>query len=105
MGPFTKRTSAPVLVVGNKLDPATPYEGAVALDRVLSRARLLTVDYAGHTSLGQSACVTRTVDAYLINGSLPPPDTVCQSDRQPFERPSAQERETLRDLRRVLLGQ
>jgi pimeloyl-ACP methyl ester carboxylesterase len=105
MGPFTKRTSAPVLVVGNKLDPATPYEGAVALDRVLSRARLLTVNYAGHTSLGQSACVTRTVDAYLINGSLPPPDTVCQSDRQPFERPSAQERETLRDLRRVLLGQ
>ena len=79
-------------------------EGAVIVQRKLPRSRLLTVNYAGHTSLGQSACVTRTVDAYLINGSLPPPGTVCQSDRQPFERPSAQERETLRDLRRVLIG-
>jgi pimeloyl-ACP methyl ester carboxylesterase len=104
LGPFDKRTSAPVLVVGNKLDPATPYQGAVALDRVLLRSRLLTVDYAGHTSLGQSQCVTRKVDAYLINGSLPPRGTVCQSDRQPFQRASAQEREMVRNLRRVLVG-
>jgi pimeloyl-ACP methyl ester carboxylesterase len=104
LGPFDRRTSAPVLVVGNKLDPATPYEGAVALNRVLSRSRLLTVDYAGHTSLGQSRCVTRKVDAYLINGSLPPRGTVCKSDRQPFERLSAQHREAVRDLGRVLSG-
>jgi pimeloyl-ACP methyl ester carboxylesterase len=104
LGPFDKRTSAPVLVVGNRLDPATPYEGALALDRVLSRSRLLTVDYAGHTSLGQSVCVTRKVDAYLINGSLPPRGTVCESDRQPFERASAQDRQTVRELGRVLLG-
>jgi pimeloyl-ACP methyl ester carboxylesterase len=104
MGPFDKRTSAPVLVVGNKLDPSTPYRGAVALDRLLPRSRLLTVDYAGHTSLGQSRCVTRVVDTYLINGSLPSPGTVCQSDRQPFERLSAQDRETVQDLSRVLIG-
>jgi pimeloyl-ACP methyl ester carboxylesterase len=104
MGPFDARTSAPVLIVGNRLDPATPYAGAVALDRLLPRSRLLTVDYAGHTSLGQSRCVSRTVDAYLINGTLPPPDTVCQSDRQPFERLSAKDRGVVRDLGRVLLG-
>jgi pimeloyl-ACP methyl ester carboxylesterase len=105
LGPFDKRTSAPVLVVGNRLDPSTPYEGAVALDRVLPRSRLLTVEYAGHTSLGQSRCVTRTVDAYLIHGSLPPQGTVCQSDRQPFEPTSARERQVVRDLGRVLMRQ
>lgn len=104
MGPFDKRPSAPVLVVGNKLDPATPYEGAVALDRLLPRSRLLTVDYAGHTSLGQSQCVTRAVDAYLINKSLPPAGTVCRSDRQPFERVPPQSQQTLRALGRVLIG-
>jgi pimeloyl-ACP methyl ester carboxylesterase len=104
LGPFDKRTSAPVLVVGNKLDPATPYEGAVALDRLLPRSRLLTVDYAGHTSLGQSECVTRKVDAYLIRGRLPAEGTVCESDRRPFERPSAQDRQTVRILDRLLTG-
>jgi hypothetical protein len=44
------------------------------------------------------------VDTYLINGSLPSPGTVCQSDRQPFERLSAQDRQMVQDLSRVLIG-
>jgi pimeloyl-ACP methyl ester carboxylesterase len=101
-GPFTARTSAPVLVVGNRLDPATPYAGAVALNRLLPRSRLLTVDYAGHTSLGQSSCVTRHVDRYLIRGLLPPPGAVCESDRQPFEPRSPSAVHITEALRRVL---
>ena len=103
-GPFTARTSAPVLVVGNRLDPATPYRGARALDRLLPRSRLLTVDYAGHTSLGQSRCVTRAVTRYLLDQALPPEGAVCAADRAPFEPVPAAERRVTTALQRILLG-
>lgn len=102
LGPFANPTAAPVLIVGNKLDPATPYRGAVALSRLMPESRLLTVDYAGHTSLGQSTCVTRAVTRYLVDGTLPPEGKTCASDRQPFEpAPRSVERITQK-LQRVL---
>jgi hypothetical protein len=36
-GPFTARTANPVLVVGGRFDPATRYQGAVILSRLLPR--------------------------------------------------------------------
>jgi TAP-like protein len=34
-GPWNHRTANPVLVVGNRFDPATPYHGMVTVDRLL----------------------------------------------------------------------
>src|SRR5205085_6661556 len=45
LGPWTARTSAPVLVVGNYFDPATPYPGADTAAKLLPNSRLLS--YAG----------------------------------------------------------
>ena len=46
-------TSArPILLVGNKVDPATPYQDAVAMSHDLADARLVTVDGYGHSALG-----------------------------------------------------
>lgn len=84
LGPFTARTSAPVLIVGNRYDPATRYQGAQTLARLLPRSRLITLNGYGHTSLGQSACISRYQSAYLLTGALPAPGTVCQPDTQPF---------------------
>jgi hypothetical protein len=42
LGPFTRTTSAPVLVIGNRADPATTYHGALVVDDLLPRSRLLT---------------------------------------------------------------
>ena len=42
--PETAASSAPILVVGNLHDPATPYAGAVNLTKELGRASLLTVE-------------------------------------------------------------
>lgn len=50
-GPWDAVTANPVLVVENTYDPATRYEGAVVVDRLLPRSRLLTVHGWGHTSL------------------------------------------------------
>jgi pimeloyl-ACP methyl ester carboxylesterase len=83
-GPWNHRTSEPVLVVGNRYDPATPYRGAVAVDRLLPRSRLLTLDGWGHTSLFASACVDRYVNRYLLTSRVPAAGTVCRPDAVPF---------------------
>jgi pimeloyl-ACP methyl ester carboxylesterase len=88
-GPFTARTSTPVLVIGNRYDPATRYQGAVIASELLPGSRLLTLDGWGHTSLFESACVDRYRDRYLLTQALPPPDTVCQPDHVPFARASS----------------
>jgi pimeloyl-ACP methyl ester carboxylesterase len=88
-GPFTRRTSAPVLVVGNFWDPATNYQDAVTASRLLPNSRLLSSDSWGHTAYGTSECATRSVDAYLLKVALPPRGRVCKGDEQPFAGPSA----------------
>jgi len=73
----TATTSAPILVVGNTHDPATPYQGAVDLTKTLGNAELLTWDGQGHTSYLSTTCVDDYVNNYLISGELPPKNTVC----------------------------
>ena len=84
VGPWSTRTSAPVLVVGNFFDGVTDYAGAEASARLLRNSRLLTYAGWGHTAYGRSACVTDYVDAYLLDGSLPARGTVCPANPNPF---------------------
>lgn len=75
--PETAPRSKPILVVGNLHDPATPYAGAVNLAKTLGTGVLLSWDGEGHTSYGQSDCIDEKVDAYLINATVPAPNTTC----------------------------
>jgi pimeloyl-ACP methyl ester carboxylesterase len=95
LGPFTKRTANPVLVIGNRWDPATRYEDAVSTSKILARARLLTVAGWGHTSLFSSTCADNRASAYLLTGALPPPGTVCQPDTVPFSQAAARTSKTV----------
>ena len=84
-GPWNPRTAAPVLVVGNTHDVATPYANALKVASLLPRARLLTLDAVGHTSwFVHSTCVQTATAAYWIDGQLPAPGTVCTPDSPPF---------------------
>ncbi|GAA1845946.1 alpha/beta hydrolase [Microlunatus capsulatus] len=83
-GPFTARTAAPLLFVGNDYDPATNYAGAVSAAKRMPGARLLRSRSFGHTAYGTSRCATGAVDAYLLKGTLPKAGTVCVGDVQPF---------------------
>jgi pimeloyl-ACP methyl ester carboxylesterase len=87
-GPWTRRTANPVLIIGNRFDPATPYRGAVALARLLPRSRLLTLAGWGHTSEGKSSCIDAHTARYLLTTRTPQPGTVCQPDLVPFTHPS-----------------
>src|SRR5512144_611534 len=76
--PFTARTAHPVLVIGTRFDPATPYQGALTVSRLLPCARLLTLDGSGHVSLNAgSSCVSGHVSRYLLTTQLPSRGTVC----------------------------
>ena len=84
-----RTTANPVLVVGNLFDPATPYHGAVTVDRLLPRSRLLTLAGWGHTSLFASACIDAHVNRYLLTSRVPPrarcasPTWSCSPSRPP----------------------
>jgi pimeloyl-ACP methyl ester carboxylesterase len=84
VGPWSARTSAPVLVVGNFFDGVTAYTGAQASARLLPNSRLLSYAGWGHTAYPRSACVVAHVNAYLLNRTLPPLGTVCPANPNPF---------------------
>jgi pimeloyl-ACP methyl ester carboxylesterase len=91
MGPWTRRTVNPVLVVGNRFDPATRYQGAVTVANLLPRSRLLTLAGWGHTSLlAGSSCVNAWVSRYLLTTQVPPVGTICRPDVVPFAQPPSQ---------------
>lgn len=83
-GPWTARTSAPVLVVGNSFDPATDLAGAQATARLLPNSRLLTYAGWGHVAYFVSECARTYTAAYLVSGALPPRGTVCPANPNPF---------------------
>jgi pimeloyl-ACP methyl ester carboxylesterase len=85
LGPFDAFTENPVLVVGTRYDPATPYEGAVIVADLLSNSSLLTVEGWGHTSQLLSVCADDVVTDYLLTGKTPPPGTTCTQDFLPFD--------------------
>jgi pimeloyl-ACP methyl ester carboxylesterase len=84
-GPFDRRTSAPVLVIGNRWDPVTSYDSAVKVARMLPGSRLVSSDSWGHTALLTSVCVDNTVWGYLLHPlARIPKVTYCRGDVQPF---------------------
>jgi len=84
VGPWTRRTAAPVLIVGTRYDPATRYQGAQIARGLLPNSSLLTVNGWQHTSLFLSACADEAIAAYLIRVRTPRPGAVCSQDLVPF---------------------
>ncbi|MEV4006313.1 alpha/beta hydrolase [Actinomadura sp. NPDC049753] len=72
-------SAAPILVVGNTGDPATPYAWASALTEALGgRATLLTLKGEGHGSYDTGdPCVRGAVHAYLLDGTVPAAGATC----------------------------
>ncbi|WP_282701865.1 alpha/beta hydrolase [Streptomyces sp. CC219B] len=72
--------SAPILVVGNTGDPATPYEGARKMVRALGKGVGVELTYKGqgHGAYdSKNKCVQSAVNGYLLEGKVPAAGTVC----------------------------
>jgi pimeloyl-ACP methyl ester carboxylesterase len=80
-GPETIRaeTPHPILVVGTRGDPATPFAWAESLTAQLGNARLLAVEDTTHTSsLNGIPCVDDVLTAYLVDLRAPVSGTACR---------------------------
>jgi pimeloyl-ACP methyl ester carboxylesterase len=84
-GPWNATTRNPILVMGIRFDPNTPFRNARRVSSRLGNAVLLKQQGYGHgTYTDPSACVTRALGAYFVD--LRKPDRrVCASDREPFD--------------------
>ncbi|MFJ7202232.1 alpha/beta hydrolase [Streptomyces sp. NPDC098789] len=74
------RGAAPIVVIGNTGDPATPYEGARKMVERLGPGVGVELTYKGegHGAYNSgNACVQKAVDAYLLNGKVPAAKAVC----------------------------
>ncbi|MFH8383367.1 alpha/beta hydrolase [Kitasatospora sp. NPDC018058] len=72
--------AAPILVVGTTGDPATPVDGARTMARQLGPGVGVTVTLKGEGHGGYNTgnpCLKRTVDAYLLDGTVPADGTTC----------------------------
>ncbi|WP_328438661.1 alpha/beta fold hydrolase [Streptomyces sp. NBC_00457] len=72
--------AAPILVVGNTGDPATPYEGARKMAQALGQGVGVELTYKGqgHGAYdSKNKCVQSAVNGYLLDGKVPAAGTVC----------------------------
>ncbi|WP_189389862.1 alpha/beta hydrolase [Streptomyces sp. SDr-06] len=73
--------AAPIVVVGNTGDPATPYAGARNMVEKLGPGVGVELTYKGqgHGAYNSGdTCVQGAVNAYLLDGKVPSAGTVCQ---------------------------
>lgn len=71
--------SAPILVVGNTGDPATPFGGTGKMIEELGPGVGVELVWKGqgHGAYGSSRCVDDKVNGYLLDGRVPANGTVC----------------------------
>lgn len=69
---------APILIIGNTHDPATPFKMAQTLHKQLPNSRLISWDSWNHTAYGRgSSCVDELVNKYFLSGKLPTKNLEC----------------------------
>lgn len=69
----------PILMVNAYHDPETSYVWAEGLHAQIPSSVMLTRNGSGHTSYALGGATTAAIDAYLVNGTLPLPNTVLNS--------------------------
>lgn len=74
-----------VLLLAAERDAATPYKGALELQRRLGGSALVTERGAGTHGIGggPNACVNRYLEKYLLDGELPARRTYCAPRAEP----------------------
>ena len=77
--PASGTGAPPIVVVGSTGDPATPYAWAKSLAGQLESGVLVTRKGDGHTGYFFSPCVKKSVNAYLLDLTVPKDGLVCKS--------------------------
>jgi hypothetical protein len=73
-------TDNSIVVIGTTGDPATPYEWAQGLNKLLTNSVLVSLTGEGHTGQGQgNTCVDKAVDRFFLNFENPTENLRCTS--------------------------
>ncbi|MGW7435315.1 alpha/beta hydrolase [Streptomyces sp. NPDC054849] len=70
----------PMLLIGVRNDPATPYRWTEETAARLDSPVIIDYQGQGHTGYRHSACVKQHVDRFLVTGQLPNGNTVCPAE-------------------------
>ncbi|KAL5049828.1 hypothetical protein BDW71DRAFT_195290 [Aspergillus fruticulosus] len=75
----TQHTASPILFVTTKIDPVAPQRGYCPQN-------VLRLQHSvGHTACASaSSCLVQRIQSYLLSGQLPPSNSTCQADVEPF---------------------
>jgi pimeloyl-ACP methyl ester carboxylesterase len=66
------KTANPIVIIGTTGDPATPYQWAQGLNKLLTNSVLLSLRGDGHTGQGQgNTCIDSQVDNFYLKNALP----------------------------------
>jgi pimeloyl-ACP methyl ester carboxylesterase len=66
------KTANPIVIIGTSGDPATPYEWAQGLHKILTNSVLISLTGDGHTGQGQgNECVDGQVDDFYLENKAP----------------------------------
>jgi pimeloyl-ACP methyl ester carboxylesterase len=66
------KTTNPIVVIGTTGDPATPYEWAQGLNKLLTNSVLVSLTGEGHTGQGQgNACIDGQIDDFYLLSAIP----------------------------------
>lgn len=65
----------PILVLGTRHDPITPFAQSTALAKALGTGIVLSWDGQGHTAYPKTSCIQTKVDDYLITATPPANDS------------------------------
>ena len=70
-------STAAIVVIGSTNDPVTPLASSQSMSAALQNSRFIRVNSSRHTSYLKNDCATQLVDAFLIQGTLPPVNSRC----------------------------
>lgn len=86
-GPFNKKPSAPMLIIQNEYDTATPYRlGAKKLHEMTPDSRMILLkDGFGHAAYRSERCSISHLNEYFMTGNVPDQDLVCSPEEKLFE--------------------
>ena len=92
-GRYVAKGSAPIVVIGVKNDPATPYSWSQTVAGALDNAVLLTWEGDGHVAYSRAgSCIDTPVDEYLLTGKVPENGLVCPVEKPQGQKQNAAER-------------
>jgi pimeloyl-ACP methyl ester carboxylesterase len=70
------KTTNPIVVIGTTGDPATPYDWAQGLNKLLTNSVLVSLTGEGHTGQGQgNTCIDDQIDDFFLTGKVPSTST------------------------------